>query len=64
MVSSGEYPQFDFTLQPTKINVSNYQLMNLLDFYFQLKIKYDFYSKKLEKNKIFDNIENLEKFYF
>ena len=63
-VSSDEFPQLDFTVQPIKVNVSNYQLMSLLDFGLQLKSEFDFYLTEPEKSKRFDNIEDLEKFLF
>ena len=63
-ISSDEFPQLDFTVQPIKVNVSNYQLMSLLDFGLQLKSEFDFYLTEPEKNKKFDNIEDLEKFLF
>ena len=63
-VSSDEFPQLDFTIQPIKVNVSNYQLMSLLDFGLELKTEFDFYLTEPEKNKKFDNIEDLEKFLF
>ena len=63
-VSSDEFPQLDFTVQPIKVNVSNYQLMSLLDFGLQLKSEFDFYLTEPENSKRFDNIEDLEKFLF
>jgi hypothetical protein len=63
-ISSDEFPQLDFTVQPIKVNISNYQLMSLLDFGLQLKSEFDFYLTEPEKNKKFDNIEDLEKFLF
>ena len=63
-ISSDEFPQIDFTIQPIKVNVSNYQLMSLLDFGLELKSEFDFYLIEPEKNKQFDNIEDLEKFLF
>ena len=61
-VSSDEFPQLDFTIQPIKVNVSNYQLMKLIDFGLQLKNEFDFYLTEPEKSKKFNNIEDLEKF--
>jgi hypothetical protein len=63
-ISSDDFPQLDFTIQPLKVNVSNYQLMSLLDMGLQLKAEFDFYLLEPEKNKKFDNIEDLEKFLF
>ena len=63
-VTSDEFPQLDFTLQPLKVNVSNYQLMSLIDFALELKSEFDFYLTEPEKNKKFDNIDDLEKFLF
>ena len=63
-VSSDEFPQLDFTMQPLKVNVSNYQLVSLLDMGLKLKDEFDFYSTEPEKNTKFENIEDLEKFLF
>ena len=60
--TSDEFPQLDFTIQPIKVNISNYQIMDLVDFALQLKAEFDFYSTEPEKYKKFDNIEDLEKF--
>ena len=59
-----EFPQLDFTVKPIKVNISNYQLMSLLDFCLKIKTEIDFYLTKPEKNKKFNNIEDLEKFLF
>ena len=61
-ISSDEFPQLDFTIQPIKVNVSNYQIMSLIDFGLELKSEFDFYLNESEKSKKFDNIEDLEKF--
>ena len=61
-LSSDEFPQLDFTIQPIKVNLSNYQLMSLLDFCLELKSEFDFHLTEPEKNKQFNNIEDLEKF--
>ena len=61
-VTSDEFPQIDFTIQPIKVNVSNYQLMKLIDYGLQLKTEFDFYLTEPEKNTKFNNIEDLEKF--
>ena len=61
-VCSDEYPQLDFTIQPIKVNVSNNQLMSLIDFGLELKPEFDFYLTEPEKIKQFENIEDLEKF--
>ena len=61
-VSSDEFPQLDFTVQPIKVNVSNYQIMSLIDLGLELKSEFDFYLSEPEKIKKFDNIEDLEKF--
>ena len=61
-ITSDEFPQLDFTIQPIKVNVSNYQLMSLINFGLELKSEFDFYLTEPEKNKKFDNIEDLEKF--
>jgi hypothetical protein len=50
-ISLDEFPQLDFTVQPIKVNISNYQLMSLLDFCLKIKTEIDFYLTKSEKNK-------------
>ena len=61
-VTSDEFPQLDFTIQPIKLNVSNYQIISLLEFGEQLKSEFDFYLTDPEKIKKFNNIDQLEKF--
>ena len=63
-VTSDEFPQLDFALQPLKVNISNYQVMSLIDFALELKSEFDFYLTEPEKNKKFNNIDDLEKFLF
>ena len=63
-VTSDEFPQLDFALQPLKVNISNYQIMSLIDFALELKSEFDFYLTEPEKNKKFNNIDDLEKFLF
>ena len=61
-VTSDEFPQLDFTIQPIKLNVSNYQIISLLEFGEQLKSEFDFYLTDPQKIKKFNNIDQLEKF--
>ena len=61
-IISDEFPQLDFTIQPIKLNISNYQIMSLLEFGDQLKSEFDFYLTDPEKNKKFNNIDELEKY--
>ena len=62
-VSSDEFPQLDFTIQPIKLNISNYQLMSLVDLGLQLKEEIDFNITEPEKkNKKFNNIDEFEKY--
>ena len=60
-VSSDEFPQLDFTIQPIKLNISNYQIMSVIDYWLLIKQEFDFYLTEYEKNKKFNNIEELEK---
>ena len=62
-VSSDEFPQLDFTIQPIKLNISNYQLMSLVDLGLQLKENFDFYITEPEKkSKKYNNIDEFEKY--
>ena len=61
-VTSDEFPQLDFTFQPIKVNINNYQIMNFIDLILQLKEEFDFYLVDNEKNKKFKNIEELENY--
>ena len=60
-VTSDEFPQLDFTIQPIKVNISNYQIMSIIDFGIQLKEELDFYLTETEKTKKFTTIDELEK---
>ncbi len=63
-VSSDEFPQLDFTFQSFKLNVSQYQLMSLINLSNEIMPQLDFYLGVPEKKIEYDNIEDLQNALF
>ena len=59
-ISSDDFPQLDFTFQSFKVNISNLQLMSLINLYSEIMPQLDFYLGLPEKMEGFDSIEDLE----
>ncbi len=61
-ISSDDFPQLDFTFQAFKVNVSQYQLMSMIELSNEIMPQLDFYLGLPEKAKEFQNLEDLEKY--
>ena len=57
-VSSDEFPQLDFTMQPLKFNLSQYQLMSMLTLYNEIMPELDFFLSTPEPHEEYKNIED------
>ena len=68
MLSSDEFPQLDFVTQPIKVNISQYQLMNILDLVNEIIPQMDYLNligkKNNNKKILFNNITELEKYIY
>ena len=58
-VSSDEFPQIDITIQPVKLNVTQNQLMSLLNLYNEIMPELDFWLVKPEPHEEYNTIEDL-----
>ena len=63
-VSSDEFPQLDFTIQPFKFNLSQYQLMSMLTLYNEIMPELDFFLSTPEPHEEYNNIEDFIKSIF
>ena len=63
-VSSDEFPQLDITLQPVKINLSQYQVMSLINLYNEIMPELDFWTTPPEEIKEYNSIEDLQESLF
>ena len=61
-ISSDDFPQLDFTFQAFKINVSQYQLMSMIELSNEIMPQLDFYLGLPEKSTEFQNLEDLENY--
>ena len=57
--SSDEIPQIDITMQPFKLNFSQFQLLSLLSLYQEILPELDFFLVKPEPHDEYNNIEEL-----
>ena len=58
-VSSDEFPQLDFTIQPIRFNLSQYQLMSMITLYNEIIPELDFFLVTPEPHEEYNNIEDL-----
>ena len=59
LVSSDEIPQIDMTMQPIKLNVSQFQLLSLMSLYQEIIPELDFFLVTPEPHEEYNNIEEL-----
>ena len=58
-ISSDEIPQIDFTIQPIKFNVTQFQLISLMSLYQEIIPELDFFLVTPEPHEEYNNIEEL-----
>ena len=58
-ISSNEFPQLDFTMQPFKLNITQNQLMSLLTLYNEIMPEIDFFLVTPEPHEEYNTIEDL-----
>ena len=63
-ISSDEFPQLDITLQKIKINISQYQLMSLINLYNEIMPELDFWTTPPQEIKEYNSIEDLQESLF
>ena len=57
-VSSDEFPQLDFTIQPIRFNLSQYQLMSMITLYNEIIPELDFFLVTPEPHEEYNNIND------
>ena len=63
-ISSDEFPQLDITLQKIKLNLSNYQIMSLINLYNEIMPELDFWTSPTKEIKEYNSIEDLQESLF
>ena len=58
-ISSDEFPQLDFTIQPFKLNITQNQLMSLLNLYNEIMPEIDFFLVTPEPHEEYNSIDDL-----
>ena len=59
LISSDEIPQIDLTIQPFKLNFSQFQIISLMSLYQEIKPELDFFLTKPEPFEEYNNIDEL-----
>ena len=59
LATSDELPQIDITMQPIKLNISQFQLLSLMSLYQEIYPELDFFLEKPEPHEEYNNIEEL-----
>ena len=63
-ISSDEFPQLDIAIQAIKLNLSNYQVMSLINLYNEIMPELDFWTSPPQEIKEFNSIEDLQESLF
>ena len=63
-ISSDEFPQLDIAIQAIKINLSQYQVMSLINLYNEIMPELDFWTTHPPKIKEYNSIEDLQESLF
>ena len=63
-VSSDEFPQLDIAIQAIKLNLSQYQVMSLINLYNEIMPELDFWTTPPQEIKEYNSIEDLQESLF